>query len=133
MFISTVQKTRQKRGWPAPAALEQLKQDLGVEFVAELVDAFLDHLAVTVPLVVAAAAAGDLACVAKEAHSIKGSSRQLGIEVTSAICEQIETFAKENKLDEVQSLTERLEEESKAVRRVLGTYRKKLSAEQSEA
>lgn len=101
--------------------------------MAELVDAFLDHLAVTVPLVVSAAAAGDLARVAKEAHSIKGSSRQLGIEVTSAICEQIETFAKENKLNEVQVLIERLNEESKAVRRVLGTYRKKLSAEQSEA
>jgi HPt (histidine-containing phosphotransfer) domain-containing protein len=99
--------------------------------VAELVDAFLDHLAATLPLVVAAAATGDLPVAAKEVHSIKGSARQLGIEITSAICEQIETFAKENKLDEVRLLTERLEEESKAVRRVLGTYRKRLSAEQT--
>ena len=97
--------------------------------MAELVDAFLDHLATTLPLVVSAAAAGDLAKVAKEVHSIKGSSRQIGIEVTSAICQQIETFAQENKLDDVRALTGRLEEESKAVRRVLGIYRKNLSAE----
>lgn len=101
--------------------------------MAELVDAFLDHMATTVPRVAAAVAAGNLATVAKEVHSIKGSSRQLGIEVTSAICEQIERCAKESKLQEVQALTERLEVESKAVRRVLGVYRQKLSAEKPEA
>jgi len=37
-------------------------------------------------------------------------------------------LAKENKLREVQLLTKRLEEESKVVRRVLGTYLERLSA-----
>lgn len=70
----------------------------------------------------AASAAGDLGIVAKEIHSLKGSSRQLDVEVIGAICEQMETLAKENKLREVQLLAKRLEEESKVVRRVLDSY-----------
>jgi HPt (histidine-containing phosphotransfer) domain-containing protein len=122
MFIPTLPQTRQKRGWSAPGLLDQLKQDLGANFVAELVHTFLDHLAGTLTVVAAASAAGDLGTVAKQIHSLKGSSRQLEVEVIGTICEQIETLAKENKLREVQLLTKRLEEESKVVQRVLGAY-----------
>jgi len=112
-----------------PGLLDQLKQDLGAQFVTELVRTFLDHLRGTLTAVAPAAATGDLGTVAKEIHSLKGSSRQLDIEVIGAICEQMETLAKENKLREVQLLTRRLEEESKAVRRVLDSYLEGLSAE----
>jgi len=122
MSIPTVPQTRQQRGWSAPGLLDQLKQDLGANFVADLVHTFLDHLAGTLTAVASASATGDLATVAKQIHSLKGSSRQLEIEVIGTICEEIEILAKENKLREVQLLTKRLEEESKVVRRVLGLY-----------
>ena len=102
--------------------LDQLKQDLGANFVADLVHTFLDHLGGTLTVVASASATGDLGTLAKQIHSLKGSSRQLEIEVIGTICEEIETLAKENKLREVQLLTKRLEEESKVVRRVLGAY-----------
>jgi HPt (histidine-containing phosphotransfer) domain-containing protein len=82
-----------------------------------------------VTVVDAASATGDLGTVAKEIHSLKGSSRQLDVEVIGGICEQIEILAKVNKLREVQLLTKRLEEESKVVRRVLGAYLERLSAD----
>ncbi len=129
MSIPTVPHTRQKRGWSAPGLLDQLKQDLGANFVAELVNTFLDHMSGALTVAAAASARGDLGAVAKEIHSLKGSSRQLEIEVIGTICEQMETLAKENKLREVQLLTKRLEEESKVVRRVLGAYVDGLSAE----
>ena len=124
-----VQPTRQERGWSVPSLLDQLKQDLGAKFVADLVHTFLDHLAATLAVVAAASATGDLGIIAKEIHSLKGSSRQLDIEVIGTICEQIEILAKENKLREVQLLVKRLEEEGKAVRRVLGAYIEGLSDE----
>jgi len=132
MVIPTVPPTRLTRGWSAPGLLDQLKQDLGAKFVEELVRTFLDQLATTLPVVTAASAGGELGKVAKEIHSLKGSSRQLEVEVIGAICEQIETLAKENKLREVQLLIMRLEEDSKVVRRVLGEYVEGLSAERPE-
>jgi HPt (histidine-containing phosphotransfer) domain-containing protein len=128
-FISSVRKARQKQDWPAPGLLEQLKQDLGAKFVAELVHAFLDQLEATLTAVTAASSTGDLGTVAKEIHSLKGSSRQLAIEDVGTICAQIETLAKENKLHEAQLLIKRLEEDSKAVRRGLEAYLRRLSAE----
>ncbi|MBZ5595297.1 MAG: Hpt domain-containing protein [Acidobacteriia bacterium] len=130
-FIPTLPETRQEPDWPPPPVLEQLTQDLGAAFVIELIHAFLDHFAATLPIVCAATARGDLGTVAKEAHSIKGSARQLEVEVIGAICEQIEALAKENKLREVQLLTVRLEEESNAVERGLGAYLERLEAQQS--
>jgi HPt (histidine-containing phosphotransfer) domain-containing protein len=124
-----VQPTRQERGWSVPGLMDQLKQDLGAKFVVDLVHTFLDHLAATLTVVAAASATGNLGIIAKEIHSLKGSSRQLDVEVIGTICEQIEILAKENKLREVQLLIKRLEEESKAVRRVLGAYIEGLSDE----
>lgn len=112
--------------------MDQLKQDLGAKFAGELVSTFLDHLAATLPVIAAASAIGDLGTVAKQIHSLKGSSRQLEVEVIGSVCEQIETLAKENKLREVQLLTKRLEEESKVVRQVLGTYLETLAAERPQ-
>jgi len=127
-IISIIQQSRQNRAWSVPGLLEQLKQDLGSKFVADLIATFLDHLAAALPVVAAASATGDLRIVAKEIHSLKGSSRQLEIEVIGTICEQIELLAKENKLREVQLLVKRLEEDSKVVRRGLGAYIDSLSA-----
>jgi HPt (histidine-containing phosphotransfer) domain-containing protein len=108
--------------------LEQLKQDLGAGFAAELIHTFLEHLGCTLEAVSAASARGDLATVAKEIHSLKGSSRQLEAEAIGELCEQIEGLAKEHKLREVQLLTLRLEEESRLVRRGLTAYADELSA-----
>lgn len=102
---------------------------MGAKFVAELVHTFLDHLATTLPVVDAALVTGDLGVVAKEIHSLKGSSRQLEVEVIGTICEQIEILARENKLREVQLLAKRLEDESKAVRRGLDAYLDGLSTD----
>jgi HPt (histidine-containing phosphotransfer) domain-containing protein len=101
---------------------------LGAKFIADLVGTFLDHMTATLTAVAAASASGDLGTVAKEIHSLKGSSRQLDVEVIGTICEQIEALAKEDKLREVQLLTKRLEGESKVVRRVLAAYLESLSA-----
>jgi len=126
--MPTLPQTGQGQGWSPPALLEQLKQDLGVDFAMELIHAFLDHLAATVPLVSAASAQGDLGTVAKQAHSIKGSARQLDVEIIGGICAQIEALAKENNLHEVQLLTARLEEESKTVQRGFRAHLEAFSA-----
>jgi HPt (histidine-containing phosphotransfer) domain-containing protein len=126
--MPTLSQNGQEPGWSPPPLLDQLQQDLGVDFVIELIHAFLDHLAATVPLVSAASAQGDLGIVAKQAHSIKGSARQLDVEIIGWISAQIETLAKENNLREVQLLTARLEEESKAVQRGFQAHLEGLSA-----
>jgi len=99
--------------------------------VIELIRAFLDQLAATLPVVSAASVRGDLGTVAKQVHSLKGSARQLEVEVIGGICAQIETLAKENKSRDVQFWTARLEGESKAVQLGLDAYHERLSASQS--
>lgn len=95
----------------------------------DLIQAFLDHSAATLALVSAASARGELESIAKQVHSLKGSARQLEIEVIGAISEQIELLAKKSQLREVQLLILRLEEESEAVRRGLDLYLRERCAE----
>ena len=129
--MPNLSQTGQEQGWSPPPVLKQLEQDLGAAFVIELIRAFLDQLAATLPVVSAASVRGDLGTVAKQVHSLKGSARQLEVGVIGGICAQIETLAKENKSHDVQFWTARLEEESKAVQRGLDAYLERLSASQS--
>lgn len=86
------------RSGAAPAVdqvfLAELMADLGRETVLRLVRIYVGNLPGRLELMARAAAAGDAAAIAREAHSINGSSATLGLRATSELAATIESVAR---------------------------------------
>ena len=72
------------------ANLEDLRNEAGEEFVADLVTGFLERTRERMSALPQALAGGDLASVAAMAHDLKGSSAMLGAGKLAAACRDLE-------------------------------------------
>ena len=73
-----------------PAAAENLRQLGGDEFVAELVQTFLDEA----PVLLAALQGSDAAEVRRAAHTLKSNAATFGATRLSDLCQELETQAR---------------------------------------
>jgi histidine phosphotransfer protein HptB len=76
--------------WVLPELFEGMEPAETASILAELIESYRTDTAQRLSKLRSAAARGDLATVRAEAHSIKGSSRQLGAEALATACQEIE-------------------------------------------
>jgi len=88
------------------AALRSLLEMVGddPEFVGELVDEYLADAPVQLEAMRAAVAAGDPASAARPAHTLKGTSSNLGAMELAAACRKIEERARAGAADGLMEL-----------------------------
>jgi HPt (histidine-containing phosphotransfer) domain-containing protein len=89
------------------------------EFLAELIDIYLDDVPPQLELLRAAVARADAAAASSVAHRLKGSSGNVGAESLSALCNQIERAGRQSRVDKVSRMMPQIEEEFGRVRACL--------------
>ena len=89
----------------------------------ELIDLFLKQMPTLIQEINEAAARGDFAALLNAAHSLKGSSRNMGADVLADICQEIELASKPDAPASLGQLRSRLDQESKKVASLLQTER----------
>ncbi len=96
------------------------------ELVMDLIQMFLDDGPAKVTAVTEGLAAGDLEKAERAAHSLKGSSGNLGAKLLQNACEQMQLATRYHKLDEsrqlLASFTARFTEAEAALRKLLASY-----------
>ena len=78
---------------------EELKQMSGVDFINELIDAFLDDAPLMIQNMQTAVAAGDVESFRRNAHSLKSNAYTFGAAELGALAKELELMGKENNLD----------------------------------
>ena len=81
------------------ATFEELKQMSGVDFINELIDAFLDEAPHMIQDMQTAVAAGDIESFRRNAHSLKSNAYTFGATELGTLAKELEFMAKENNLD----------------------------------
>jgi HPt (histidine-containing phosphotransfer) domain-containing protein len=108
--------------WTLPETLRDLASEGDPCFVADLIVAFkvdtTNHLRDTRNAV----RSGDRTCLSAQAHSIKGSSGQMGAIALAAIWEQVEFAALETPASQLISYIDDAEKEFTNVCRAMATY-----------
>jgi HPt (histidine-containing phosphotransfer) domain-containing protein len=107
-------------GSPAidPEAIEQLRfleDEDQPNVVAELVQLFIEHAPPKITAIREALVHGDAGAVKRAAHSLKGSSANVGARGMQQVCERIEHAAAAGDLAGTPALLAQLEEESAIV------------------
>ncbi len=94
-----------------PKALDNLREVVGgdPEFLAELIDTFLDDAPSLLADLRQGLAAGDAAEVRRHAHSLKSNGAEFGATALSQRCGQLEAMAKEGRLEGAESLLTQIE------------------------
>lgn len=111
-------------GSPAidPEAIEQLRfleDEDQPNVVAELVGLFIEHAPPKITVIRDAIAQGDAQGVKRAAHSLKGSSANIGARGMQQVCERLEQQAAAGDLSEAAGLLAQLDEESVIVEAAL--------------
>ena len=78
---------------------EELKQMSGVDFINELIDAFLDDAPLMIQNMQTAVAAGDVESFRRNAHSLKSNAYTFGAAELGILAKELERMGKENNLD----------------------------------
>lgn len=81
------------------ATFNELKQMSGVDFINELIDAFLDDAPNMVGEMQTALAAKDIESFRRNAHSLKSNANTFGAIELGTLAKELEFMAKENNLD----------------------------------
>ena len=81
------------------------------EILAELRDLFLDQAPPLFDVIVSALDSGDLAVIAKEAHSLKGACATYGAPRLTMVCKEIELAAKSGDLETARVYRDHLDAE----------------------
>jgi HPt (histidine-containing phosphotransfer) domain-containing protein len=107
-------------GSPAidPEAIEQLRfleDEDQPNVVAELVNLFIEHAPPKIAAIRDAIAQQDATAVRRAAHSLKGSSANVGARGMQHVCERLEQDAASGSLEGAPALLAQLEEESVVV------------------
>jgi HPt (histidine-containing phosphotransfer) domain-containing protein len=76
-----------------------LKESTGADFISELVDAFLDDAPALIAQMRSALASKDAEAFRRAAHSMKSNAATFGAMDLSALAKELETLARENKLE----------------------------------
>jgi HPt (histidine-containing phosphotransfer) domain-containing protein len=101
------------------ASLRKLEEDMGAEFLSELIELYCDDTRALLEQLKQAATAADVFRMAGLAHSIKGSSANLRMAQMAAISSQIEKLGKSGELSGSEELLAALEREFDRVTRTL--------------
>lgn len=96
------------------------------ELLLDLIQMFLDDGPSKVKAVVEGLAAGDFDQAERAAHSLKGSSGNLGARLLQNVCEEMQLTTRQHKLEESRRLAPQLQskfaEAEVALRKLLTTY-----------
>jgi HPt (histidine-containing phosphotransfer) domain-containing protein len=96
------------------------------ELLMDLIQMFLEDGPSKVTAVTEGLAAGDFEKAERAAHSLKGSSGNLGARLLQNLCEELQVATRYHRLEESRrlapKLTERFAEAEAALRRVLESY-----------
>jgi two-component system, sensor histidine kinase and response regulator len=104
-----------------PAALDRLLDMTGgdPEFLAELIDTFLEDGAVQLEALRHAVAAGDAEAALRPAHSLKSNSASMGAEHLAGLARDLEADARSGAIDDGPARIEAATAEFEAVRAAL--------------
>jgi HPt (histidine-containing phosphotransfer) domain-containing protein len=107
------------------AMLDQLRESVGddPEFLAELVDEFLQDAPAQLASLREAAASGVATDARRAAHTLKGNSRTFGATQLASLCQEAETAAGNDDLDAVRSSLDGIEDEWQRVSAELLVWR----------
>src|SRR5581483_9633800 len=90
------------------AQVKQLEEEIGEDFVGEIIYTFLQDLDQRMSDFRALSAASDLGTIRTGAHTLKSTSRMLGLNALADMFLQIETGAREGTLEPAHRLKEDL-------------------------
>jgi HPt (histidine-containing phosphotransfer) domain-containing protein len=110
------------------AAFERLTATMGREFVAELIDTFLQDGREQIATLRRALAGRDLDAFRRAAHSLKSNSDTLGATGLAVLARELEALARGGSLDGAAERMEPLARGYEAVARALGELRRDLPA-----
>ena len=102
------------------ATFEELKQMSGVDFINELIDAFLDDAPNMMQNMQAALETKDIESFRRNAHSLKSNANTFGATELGVRAKELEFMAKENNLDVGTKLDVLKEEFDKAAEELRG-------------
>jgi HPt (histidine-containing phosphotransfer) domain-containing protein len=101
----------------------QLKEVMGADFVAEIIDTYYNETGVLIDQLSQALTSGDAVSFGRYAHSIKSSSASLGALVFSRQARELEMMGKENNLSGAGLKLERLSADFLQVKQCLEELR----------
>jgi len=93
------------------------------EFMAELIEVFLDDSPGQLDLLRRAVAERDAAAAASSAHRLKGSSGQVGAESLSELCKKLEQESRASNGQDLEALMAKVDQEFQRVRDELSAVR----------
>jgi PAS domain S-box-containing protein len=99
--------------------LRELEEECGAEVIVNFIDIFLTDTTERLIHIQRAIEKGDLQGLEREAHSLKGSCRNLGIEHIAELCGQLEEQAERRVLQDANLIVEQLEERFRATKPLL--------------
>jgi CheY-like chemotaxis protein len=111
-----------------PTAFERLTATMGGEFVAELIDTFVEDTRELMATLRRALAETDLDAFRRAAHSFKSNSETLGAAGLAALARELEAMARAGSLDGAGNRLEQLVGGYEIVARALGELRRGLPA-----
>ncbi len=106
------------------ASLRQLERDTDEDLLGELIELFFEDAPARLKCLRGALAQGDANGFMRAAHSLKGSSGNLGARGMAALCADLEQRARSGTLDGVEAIVATLEKEFELVRRALEQERR---------
>jgi PAS domain S-box-containing protein len=106
-----------------PAALQQLQDLGGAEFIAEVVDVFLADAPTLITSLRNAVEGHDTEELRRAAHTLKSNGATLGAGGFAELCRTVEQHAKDGRLDGVSQLVDRIEHEYGTLREALVSLR----------
>jgi PAS domain S-box-containing protein len=105
------------------AALQNLRELGGIEFLAEVVDVFLADAPALIGSLRSSLERQDTEELRRAAHTLKSNGATLGAAAFAELCRTAEQRAKDGRLDDVSPLIERIEHEYRTVRDALVAVR----------
>jgi HPt (histidine-containing phosphotransfer) domain-containing protein len=105
-----------------PEVLNQLAEDVGVESLPEILEAFLMEIPRLVREMESAVAAGDPALAWRQAHSIKGSAAFMGMGPLRSTARAMDRAGKQGRLDLLRRLMPRMAERAEAACEAVRTH-----------
>jgi CheY-like chemotaxis protein len=110
-----------REGAEMRSRLSYLQDEHGVELVAELVDLFVSNTPIVLTAMREALVQGDPDALKRAAHTLKGSSSNLGVEPLTTLCVVLEEHGQAGEMQEAVPLIHKLEQEFEYVKSTLAT------------
>jgi len=103
--------------------LAQLRQECGAEMVAGFIEIFIADTSERLARLNSLTVQADSTAVEREAHGLKGSCANLGVEGMAALCQQLEAEAETGSVTNVKDILERLDFEFERLKPFLDTQK----------